>query len=115
MPSVWISPGETWNATEGTGAITPHPDTPAVTIEGGIPILEGSVVAPHGSHTGTITINGSLGPSNVLIGGKRVAVATVDPSTGLVTSSSTASCGDGIAPGPPDPDPKTLTTKVTIG
>ena len=104
MPAIWISPGETWNASEGTGAITPHPDTPAVTIEGGTPILEGSVVAPHGSHTGTITIDTGLGPSSVTIGGKRVAIAT-----------STASCGDGIAPGPPDPDPKTLTTNVTIG
>lgn len=108
MPAVWISPGETWNATEGTGAITPHPDTPAITIEGGIPILEGSVVAPHGSHTASpgspITIDTGLGPSNILIGGKRVAIAT-----------STASCGDGIAPGPPDPEPKTLTTNVTIG
>ena len=101
MAAIWITPGFTYSKTQGEGAITPIPCN--VTINGGTPILEGSVVAPHGTHTGTITINTGLGPSNILIGGKRVAIAT-----------SKASCGDGIAPGPPDPPPKTLSTTVTI-
>jgi uncharacterized Zn-binding protein involved in type VI secretion len=105
MAAIWIAPGFTFNATEGNGAITPIPCN--VTINGATPILEGSVVAPHGSHTASpgspITISGNLGPANILINGLRIA-----------TESSTASCGDGIAPGPPDPAPKTLSTTVTI-
>jgi|11BtaG_2_1085332.scaffolds.fasta_scaffold25946_3 uncharacterized Zn-binding protein involved in type VI secretion len=97
MAAIWITPGFTFNATEGNGAITPIPCT--VTINGGTPILEGSVVAPHGSHTGPITIDTNLGPPTILINGLRIA-----------TESSTASCGDGIDPSAP----KTLSTTVTI-
>ena len=98
MAAIWITPGFTFNATEGNGAITPIPCN--VTINGATPILEGSVVAPHGTHTGTITIDTNLGPSTVLIAGLRIA-----------TENSTASCGDGIEPAPAS---KTLSTTVTI-
>jgi len=97
MAFIWIAPGFTFNATEGNGAITPIPCN--VTINGSTPILEGSVVAPHGTHTAPITIDTNLGPSTVLINGLRIA-----------TQSSAASCGDGIDPAAP----KTLSTTVTI-
>lgn len=104
MAFIWIAPGLTFNKVEGNGAITPVPCN--VLIEGSTPILEGSVVTPHGSHTASgspITISVNLGPANVLINGLRIA-----------TESSRATCGDGIAPGPPDPPPSTLSTTVII-
>lgn len=108
MAAIWIAPGFTFNATEGNGAITPIPCN--VTINGATPILEGSVVAPHGSHTGTIEINGSLGPSKVTIIGTPPSTGVPTPLR-IATESSTASCGDGIEPPPAS---KTLSTTVTI-
>lgn len=74
---------------QGVGVITPNPANTKLTAGGSVVILEGSVVAPHGSHTGTITIDGGLAPAKITFGppGSTLRIATVD---------STASCGGGI-------------------
>lgn len=102
MSFVWVAPGAIKDG-QGVAAITPNPAAAAagVTISGSVPILEGSVVTPHGSHTGTITIDPSTcAKATVTIAGLRVAIATT-----------TATCGGGIDPGPP---PKTLSPTVSI-
>lgn len=113
MAAIWIAPGFTFNATEGNGAITPIPCN--VTINGATPILEGSTVADHGSHTASspsnpIEINGNLGPSTVTIIGTPPSTGVPTPLR-IATANSTASCGDGIEPPPAS---KTLSTTVTI-
>ena len=71
MPSVVINPGTVVDG-QGTGAITAS-NTTVNSLAQPI-LLAGDVVAPHGTHTGTITIDPETCSTSVFINGRGVAI-----------------------------------------
>lgn len=84
MPSVAINPGTVVDA-QGTGAIT-STNTTVTSLAQPI-LLAGDVVAPHGTHTGTITINPATCSTSVFINGIGVAIeGSLSTCSGPVTT-----------------------------
>lgn len=90
---------------QGVGVITPNPAGAKLTAGGSLVILEGSVVAPHGTHTAPITIDSGLAPAKITFGTTGLRIATAD---------STASCGGGIQTTGTPPIPVTGLAKVDL-